>query len=990
MRAIFSPVARITFSLLGITLSLVLAAHALRILPDSQAEALAHRKHTVEALTVQLTAGRLLDDLDEAIAVLDAVVERSPEILSAALRDANGDVVLESGSHEEFWRQIPDGRSTPEFVRAPIYSGDVEVGALEVRFEPLPSVWALSFDRGGLTALLLFVTLGGAAGYFFVLRRSLRALDPSAVIPDRVKLAMDTLVEGVIIMDEHEQLLLANRAFGRLLDVPVEQLIGKRASALNWRSADTGGSASELPWVAAMAKRDAVTDCMLELRAANQAIRTFAVNATPVLDPQGRLRGALASFGDVTELRQQNGELQRTLAELEEARQVVEKHNAELRYLAMHDPLTGCLNRRAFFDAFGHAIGAAVAKNKTLCCAMIDVDHFKEVNDRFGHSTGDRVIAFVAETIRLNVSDSDFVCRYGGEEYCVVFVSRGIQEAVAILDRMRAAVSRGASARFGSKLQLTVSAGVTELRAGDANTSALLARADGALYSAKAEGRDRVSRWKPGLDSEALVAQIRAAQIEITGIGKVALDPGQETGLYRALTAASGPLGALEAFRERVTQALGLAARHGWTTALLRVELETAGALGSRAQREILERISALLRRSDILALLLGPRAAEADVGCLPSASPLGPSELGVLLPDVSNVNAIGRAVQRIIKTIGEPLIVDEQETFVSCAIGISVAPIDGQDCDTLMHRADHARRIALVARGGERYAFYQLAMTETLLSAMRVESGLRRALERDEFKIFYQPQIELATGRMRGLEALLRWTDASGNSMKPQDFIPIAESSGLIVSIGDWVMERVCAHAHEWQLASSVLQRVAINVSPVQIMSPGFADRVAAILRSTQVDPRFIDLEITETAFMSDLVAAAATLRQLRRLGLHISLDDFGTGYSSLSYLKQLPIDSLKIDSRFIKDLHERESAALVAGIVGMAHGLGIRVVAEGVETLEALNLLRDLGCDEAQGFLISPPVPAREAFELAATVFTVPAQSAAAGERRPVAAAG
>src|SRR5690349_600772 len=387
---ILSPVARITFALLGITLALVLAAQALKILPDSQTEALEHRRRTVEALTVQLTAGTLLDRLDETAAVLDNVVGRSPDILSAALRDANGEVVLESGDHVTFWKEIPDGRSTPEFVRAPIYSGDAEIGALEVRFAPLPSPWTLEFGRGSVMALLLFVTVGGAFGYFFVLRRSLRALDPSAVIPDRVKLAMDTLVEGVIIMDESEQVLLANRAFGSHLEVPVEQLVGKRASALNWRSADTGGSAPELPWVAAMSKLAPVTDCMLELRTANQAIRTFAVNATPVLDPQGRLRGALASFDDVTELRQQNGELQRTLTQLEESRQVVEKHNAELRYLAMHDPLTGCLNRRAFFDAFGRAFEATVAQGGVLCCAMIDIDHFKSVNDRFGHSTGDR------------------------------------------------------------------------------------------------------------------------------------------------------------------------------------------------------------------------------------------------------------------------------------------------------------------------------------------------------------------------------------------------------------------------------------------------------------------------------------------------------------------------------------------------------------------------------------------------------------------------
>lgn len=989
MRRVFSPVARITLAMLGITVALVLAAHTLRILPDTEAEALANRKRTVEALTVQLTSGTLLDDLDSTIVVLDAVVERSPEILSAALRDAGGTIVLESGNHEQFWRPTSDGRSTPEFVRAPIFAGDAEIGALEVRFEPLPSQWALSFDRGGVAAFLLFVTIGGALGYFLVLRRSLRALDPSAVVPERVKVAMDTLVEGVIIMDEREQVLLANQAFGRYLDVPVEQLIGKRASALNWRSADTGGSAPALPWVVAMTARVPVTDCMLELRAANHAIRTFAVNATPVLDARGGLRGALASFDDVTELRQQNGELQRTLTQLEDSRQVVEKHNAELRYLASHDALTGCLNRRAFFDAFERAFEGAVERKDVLCCAMIDIDHFKSVNDRFGHATGDRVIGFVAETIRRHVAESDFVGRYGGEEYCVAFLSRTPYEAAVVLERIREAVARGAPARFGSKLKVTVSAGVTQLLSGDVNPSVLLARADGALYSAKAEGRDRVVLWTPELDTKAAEAQLRAAQTDVAGARQAGRDLGQETGLFRALTSAAGPRGPMGAFRDAVTQALTLTEGHGWTTALLRIELETAGALGARAQREILEKISALLRGSDVLASLLGEHAAKSQAGALPSASPLGPSELGVLLPHVVDVNAIGRAVQQVIKTIGEPLIVNNQETFVGCAIGISVAPADGQDVDTLMHHAEQARRIALTARGGERYAFYQSSMTETLLSSMRIENGLRRALERNELTLVYQPQVELMTGRMRGFEALLRWTDADGRAMEPQKFIPIAESSGLIVPIGEWVLEKACRQAHDWQLVGGVVHRVGVNISPVQITSPGFADRVAAILRSTRVDPRLIDLEITETAFMSDLAAAATTLRQLRRLGLHISLDDFGTGYSSLSYLKQLPIDSLKIDSRFVKDLREtREGAALVAAIVGMAHGLGIRVIAEGVETVDALNMLKELGCDEAQGFLISPPVGAREAFALAGTEFAF--RNEPAVERRPSTAVG
>ena len=296
------------------------------------------------------------------------------------------------------------------------------------------------------------------------------------------------------------------------------------------------------------------------------------------------------------------------------------------------------------------------------------------------------------------------------------------------------------------------------------------------------------------------------------------------------------------------------------------------------------------------------------------------------------------------------------------------------------MHRAEHARRIALTARGGERYAFYQSSMTETLVSAMRVENGLRRALERGEFTLLYQPQVELASGRMRGFEALLRWTDADGAAMEPQKFIPIAESCGLIVPIGEWVLEKACRQAHDWQLVGGVVHRVAVNISPVQITSPGFADRVAAILRSTHVDPRLIDLEITETAFMSDLAAAAATLRQLRRLGLHISLDDFGTGYSSLSYLKQLPIDSLKIDSRFVKDLREtREGAALVAAIVGMAHGLGIRVIARRSRDGGRPEHAQRAGLRRGTGFSDLAGGGCARSYALAGTVFTVGEQSAA-----------
>jgi EAL domain-containing protein (putative c-di-GMP-specific phosphodiesterase class I) len=331
----------------------------------------------------------------------------------------------------------------------------------------------------------------------------------------------------------------------------------------------------------------------------------------------------------------------------------------------------------------------------------------------------------------------------------------------------------------------------------------------------------------------------------------------------------------------------------------------------------------------------------------------------------------------------------DGREVLASCAIGIGVAPSDAEDADGLLSCADQALRAVRARNGGERYAFYQSSMTETLARTMRIESGLRRALSQNSLQIVYQPQIALDSGRVSGFEALLRWTDEDGQAIPPDQFIPVAESTGLIEAIGDWVLHRACVQARAWQRATGIDRRVAVNISAVQVMSPGFAERVAKTLEATGVDPRLIELEITETAFMSDLVMAARTLRYLRRLGLHIALDDFGTGYSSLSYLKQLPIDSLKIDSRFVRDLNDsREGLALVNAIVGMAHGLGIRVVAEGVETPDVLALLRRLGCDAAQGYLISRPVPVPEAIAMAddeAAARRHAAQSAGADRPHP-----
>jgi diguanylate cyclase (GGDEF)-like protein/PAS domain S-box-containing protein len=965
MRVFSSPAVRIAFALISVTLALLLSAYALRIMPDAQNESLAYRKRTVETLTVQLSSPTMLGEVDAMLEVLNAVVSRSSDVLSAGLRDAEGQLLLESGDHLLHWQPQVDGRSTPEFVSAPIYAQDELLGAVEVRFKPLPSMWTLSLGRGSFASLLLFIAVSGALGYFVVLRRSLKALDPSAVIPERVRMVMDSLAEGVIVMDHAANILLANRAFATELSVPVAQLVGKSASLLNWRAAETGGSPLELPWAKAMRTCVPELGHSLALRTADGSMRSFAVNCTPIMDSRGKVTGAFASFNDVTQLQQQNGELQTTLAELQAAQESVQLRNAELSYLATRDPLTGCLNRRALFAAFDKAFSGSGDGTASLCCAMIDIDHFKQVNDQFGHSTGDRVIAYVAETIRLTVGETDLVGRYGGEEYCVVFPGRSAAEAMVILERIREAVIQGAVSRFTNNLKLTVSGGLAQQAAGDMIAGALIERADVALYTAKHSGRNRVLLWTEDMKHGSNAAPApRTDKVEISGVWKNhAAGVFLATGVHRL-----SQLTAHDEFRGRVEQLLALAARHSWTSALVRIEFETASLKVPRAAAEVLERVASLLRSSDTVALMHGSLVETGGTDAIPNVSPLSATELGVLMPDIADLNAVGRVVQRIIHTVAEPVVIDGNESFTTCSIGICIAPVDGEDFDTLMQRAAQAQRTVRVGRSSERYAFYQQSMTDTLLRAMRIESGLRRALDRDEFQLVYQPQVNMTTNVVTGFEALLRWTRPDEKSIGPDEFIPIAEASGLIGPIGDWVLHNACLQARSWQMVSDIPRRVAVNISAVQIMSADFAARVTTILKSTQVDPRLIELEITETAFMSDLVKASETLRDLRKLGLHIALDDFGTGYSSLSYLKQLPIDCVKIDSRFVRDLNNtREGVALVTAIIGMAHGLGIRVVAEGIETMPVFELLQSIGCDQAQGYLISRPVSAEEAANFA-----------------------
>ena len=335
------------------------------------------------------------------------------------------------------------------------------------------------------------MAVAGFAGYYILMKNILRALDPSAVIPARVRTAFDILKEGIIILDEQEQIVLGNSSFAETLGTTPLQLIGTKGSDLGWQGCNTQEQRQQLPWVEVLREGNSRLGCRLILTRDKQTDVVFMANAAPVLDNKGKPRGVLVTLDNVTTIEQQNIELNRTVNMLQLATDDVNAKNRELEFLANHDPLTLLLNRRALHSQFDSLFNEARQRDTELSCIMCDIDKFKLINDRYGHPTGDKVIKMVAGRLQKNARESDLVGRLGGEEFCVVLPGLDLATAAAMADRIRLAISEDNS--IGVKV--TMSFGVSSLRAGAHNPEALGSQADKALYVAKESGRNRVVRW---------------------------------------------------------------------------------------------------------------------------------------------------------------------------------------------------------------------------------------------------------------------------------------------------------------------------------------------------------------------------------------------------------------------------------------------------------------------------------------------------------------
>jgi len=616
--------------------------------------------------------------------------------------------------------------------------------------------------------------------------------------------------------------------------------------------------------------------------------------------------------------------------------------------LAIRDELTGVHNRRYLLELIEKEKERSDRNGRAFCMCLLDIDFFKRINDTWGHSAGDTVLRAFAGVVQGQVRGSDSFGRYGGEEFLLMLPETPPGDALVLAERVRAAIEEMRCLEGGSEIALTVSIGVAEYRMGEAIGLAV-GRADEALYLAKSSGRNRVLCH--GEREEPLAVALRAnapgtPDLKDLGssVGRIldGVHCDQLTGLLNR-----------RLLRDRLRHAMDRADRNRRLVALLLLNInkfkEVNDALGYEAGDALLVQAGAIvrdcLRDCDTVARWSG-------------------DEFIALLEDVAEEDDARQVAEKILGRFALPLNTGERDCFVTLSVGVALYPAEDCDLDALLKRADIAMRSAR-AWGENSVQLYSCSACAPHSERLALKNGLREALARGQLFLEYQPQVDLATRRIVGVEALLRWQHPVYGRIDPGRFIPLAEETGMIVPIGDWVLRTACAQNRAWRDAGLPGVKTAVNLSARQLRTPSIAARVLEIVEATGLPAGCLDLEITEGVLIDDLDANRHVMGELRAAGVLVSIDDFGTGYSSLNYLSELPFDILKMDGLFVRRLGASTRArpyAIAEAIVAMAHRLDLKVIAECVETAEQLADLCAMRCDESQGYLFHRPLPAEQ----------------------------
>lgn len=498
------PLAQLTLALVTMTISIVVLADVLLGFSRSDDQHLrTTRLQVSEALALQTAVLLEADDARTLERSLRETLVRIEGLRSIGLRRADGSLLVAAGPHQHAWQPTGESRSSVEQVRVALSADGLPWGAMEFTYHAQGGSWWARLTSSPLIRLLLFIALVGSLAYGLYLRRALQHLDPSSVIPERVQRAFDAMAEGVVVLDARGRVMLANRAF-RAQGGPGSELgIGQPLSALDWLAVSLPADAASHPWARAMSTRQNTFNEALVVpawTAADSPVqggappRELMVNCAPILDSRGAVRGCMVTINDLSELHRAHAALQRAMDELQAHREELRKSNEQLHRLATRDALTGCLNRRAFMEEAASKISAARGAGTPLGCLMLDIDHFKSVNDTHGHGIGDRVITEVARVLLDEADPPALVGRYGGEEFSIVVPGGDGRAAAALGERIRSTVEAAVGGRITevNGMRVTISVGAAQLDGSDDTLAALLERADQGLYRAKRAGRNRV------------------------------------------------------------------------------------------------------------------------------------------------------------------------------------------------------------------------------------------------------------------------------------------------------------------------------------------------------------------------------------------------------------------------------------------------------------------------------------------------------------------
>ncbi len=971
-----SPIIRITVGLLLLTVSILLVGDMLGLVPNQNEAKIEARKTMSESLAIQISAevgsGRMI----YAISLLKALVKRNDDILSIGLRDSSKKLILETKGHQKYWENIEDDKSTLNNVKVPIFGEKGRWGTLEVSYKPFGSLLEDLLAGRSLVTMILFIIFSGFLAYWLFLKRVLSELDPGSVVPDRVRSALDTLIEGLVILDPSERIIFVNAAFQKKIALSEKELLGKNLSDLSWEVNESALTleSKKMPWTILFETQEIPVLKHLKFRLKDDELLTFNVNVAPIKEPNQKMKGAIVTIDDVTELEKKNRELAETLQKLEITKEEISRQNLELVELATKDPLTGLLNRRALFESFDSLLVEARNSADIVSCIILDIDHFKLVNDTYGHGVGDEVIRIFARILQEGVGAHDLVGRYGGEEFVIVFPGLTEEEAAKEADVIRIKVCEKVHDGLPEGLWIASSFGAASTLSDEWKSDNLIDFADRALYVAKDTGRNKVVRYsqmdqvqtseevsKPAVSRVEKPKQEKAPTQENLKLSEVELI--NEDGEIPLETFDMVNILSRTVILDRLTQAMKLVSRNEMTLTVLTIVIDNiqsvSNALGyasaEKLRKIVYERLVDIFRSSDSVVPEISIRK---KVGL----SRTSDSEFIAILPGIEQPSVTTWVVNRMLKDLAQPIIIDANEIIVTASVGGSVYPIDTQNAEELIINSNIALQKAKQVQRGS-FLFYNEEMNALCKYELEVESQLHQALKREEFFLNYQPIISAKTGRVEKFEALLRWKHPKLGLVSPDSFVEIAENAGIIKEISTWIVMKSLYQLKKWHESGFEHLKISINLSAVEFNNPELAEDIISIAQQVGVKASSVVLEMTETVLLKQHDDVHTILNKLDSAGFQIALDDFGTGYSSLEYLRKFPISIIKIDRSLINDFPEStHELSIVSALVDLAQNLNMSVIAEGVEKETQLKGLIDIECNEIQGYIMSRPLLAQD----------------------------